>query len=657
MKSPEVEKLLRSLEDPAPPPGAQERSWARLSATPRFRFRAPRWLLAGGLAAACVALWAVATSVRPGVAPARVVLLSGEVQAASGPALRAGAPLERGGLLRTGAASRAVVSLGDAQLLLAEHGEAAVFAERGSTRVKLDAGRVVISAQKRPARRALLVEAHGVQVRVVGTLFSVESARSGVEVRVFEGVVSVSDGRGARQVEQGQSWSTGEGYGVRSVLAEEALLVRALTLSATDAALRVQGEGDTDVEVDGLRLGRAPVELLAAVGVHQVRNRGGPALEVTLRERVTVAASQSGGLSVLPEEPGSVERPTATVSGAATLAGAPPKGPAARSQGAAALAPALPTATPVLGGSPSLALQVRTEDTLSEAAASGSRRMRSAAGSDWRTRVESTRAAASGGGLSEDASEPGSGRPRQARAQVENRLLSKEAPAAVSARSEGSVAATGPLSEEPPATAPSHAEATPEIPAPVRSQGVAALGPGRASVLSTATPVGGGAPSASDLEIYEGARALLAAKDALGAAREFRAYPARFPQGPLRQEARLGLIEALLAAEAWAAAAVEVDQVLAEQPLHTQREQLVLARANARRRQGQCAAALPDYEALAGTRGAIGDDALYLRAYCELQAGKAAGVLPLLRRYLEQFPAGRHRREVEGAVETLGRSP
>ncbi len=574
---PELQELLRALEDPAPPRGSKERSWARLSATPGFRFRAPRWLLVAAAAAIAAVLWA-GLRPSPPVRRARLLLTAGEVQDGERQGLSAGAELAPGRVLRTGRASRALAQLPDAEVLVGEGATVSLSSGEGGSRISLGAGRVVVSAQKRPASRALVVEASGIEVRVVGTLFAVERTEQRVEVRVEEGRVIVRDASGERPVSAGQAWSSVAGLVEGAVPPEEALLLRAFTSPATGAVLRVESAAEEEVELDGLKLGRGPLAVLASEGAHRVRAPGD-----SQERKVVLAARAEVVLEARTE--------------------APP---------------------PVTGGRVQPAAVVVQTETHTH------------------PKTRPVHPERSRGGLEAQATPEIPAHPERSRGALEAQAT-PEIPAHPE-RSRGAL----------------EAQATPEIPAhPERSRGALAAAPAvhpEPRLVPAAAPVAAGpiAPAAlhPDIALYDSARRRLAAKDPRGAVQAFRAYQHKYPDGSLREEADLGLVEALLADGAWSEAAAEVDRLLAARPELELRDALVLARANARRRQGDCALALRDYEALDGAQGEVGEDALYLRSFCAAQRGPDE-VAPLLERYRQRYPSGRHLREVEAALRAL----
>jgi hypothetical protein len=141
-----------------------------------------------------------------------------------------------------------------------------------------------------------------------------------------------------------------------------------------------------------------------------------------------------------------------------------------------------------------------------------------------------------------------------------------------------------------------------------------------------------------------------------GAAAAFAAYVAQHPDGPLVQEARLGLIESHLDGRALDQAAGAIAAFLAAHPGSERREEIGLLQAHLIRERDGCRRAVEYYERLAARAGpgaASADprgEALYFVAACLREAGRAAEARRQLERYLALFPDGRHRREVEQAL-------
>ena len=171
-----------------------DRLWSAIAPRLGRRRGGRRWLWAGGLTLAAAAVVLVLVARRP---------------------TEGGSPSAwEGTSLETGAAPTSVTLI-DGSKLTVEPGSLVDVADRSASAVslRLRRGRVACDVTHRPGR-SFVVTAEGVEVRVVGTRFSVstERAQDGarVEVRVERGVVEV---RGAgnpaevTRVTAGHSWS------------------------------------------------------------------------------------------------------------------------------------------------------------------------------------------------------------------------------------------------------------------------------------------------------------------------------------------------------------------------------------------------------------------------------------------------------------------
>ena len=224
-----------------------------------------------------------------------------------------------------------------------------------------------------------------------------------------------------------------------------------------------------------------------------------------------------------------------------------------------------------------------------------------------------------------------------------------------------SVVRHAPAAAAPPATAPAPA---PPLPASDGEQEQYQ----RALVLSAADRHREAATLLQELARRGGDRGALALyelgeisrrhlRDPRGAAAAFAAYVAQYPEGPLVQEARLGLIESHLDGRALDLAAGAIAAFLAAHPGSERREEIRLLQAHLIRERDGCRRAVEYYERLASRAGpgaASADprgEALYFAAACLREAGRGGEARRQLERYLALFPDGRHRREVEQALD------
>lgn len=160
---------------------------------------------------------------------------------------------------------------------------------------------------------------------------------------------------------------------------------------------------------------------------------------------------------------------------------------------------------------------------------------------------------------------------------------------------------------------------------------------------------------ANDVAAYEAARLW---KDAVGdlprAARAFTSYRTRFPQGSLRVEASLSLLEILPRLARYQEALAEADRVLAEPSAQPRYTEAHLVRGNVLRLGlGDRARALTDYRAAAAGTGRAADEGAYLSAVCLEELGRRDEAKQAFDRYLARagslraIEAERHRRALD----------
>lgn len=192
---------------------AQRQSAAGL-ARPQLRGTPPRrWALAASLAGLVTlagALWLTVGGI--GIdAEATVRALDGELFHLSGErvrALGAGDQVAAGDVVRTGAASGAVLELGDgSRVELAERSELRFEAARDGVVAHLARGSVIVEAAAQQ-RGHLYVETGDCRVAVVGTIFSVRHGDKGSRVSVIEGEVRVAQGTRRAVLRPGDQLST-----------------------------------------------------------------------------------------------------------------------------------------------------------------------------------------------------------------------------------------------------------------------------------------------------------------------------------------------------------------------------------------------------------------------------------------------------------------
>ena len=131
----------------------------------------------------------------------------------------------------------------------------------------------------------------------------------------------------------------------------------------------------------------------------------------------------------------------------------------------------------------------------------------------------------------------------------------------------------------------------------------------------------------------------------------FREVLRRFPSGTYDQEARIGLIDTLVAMKKTRRALAEVEKFVAWHPGSERKAELMYVRGQIARAEGNCARALPSFEA--ALRGRRGPDALYFKAWCQIQTRDNDGARDTLKVYLNKYPRGAHARAARKGLEQL----
>jgi outer membrane protein assembly factor BamD (BamD/ComL family) len=137
--------------------------------------------------------------------------------------------------------------------------------------------------------------------------------------------------------------------------------------------------------------------------------------------------------------------------------------------------------------------------------------------------------------------------------------------------------------------------------------------------------------------------------DAVGALEAFRRYRNEFPDGPLRSEVAISILQLALAQKDSAGALEESTAFLAANPRSERADEVRLVRGNLLRERGECGPALESYRQVQNPL--YSEDALYFTALCQQQLGEHDSVQLSLRDYLRRFPGGRY---VEQAQRALG---
>jgi len=178
----------------------------------RTRRRLPL-ALAAGLAAAAVGTVGIWLALGGAIAPPRAELrsLEGEIFALDGGHARplaAGAVLEEGRTVRTGAGSRAVFELADgSRIEMAPRSELELGRRHDGVVLDLGRGSVIVEAAKQE-RGHLYLRTEDCLVSVVGTIFNVDHGVRGSRVSVLEGEVRVRHGAELAVLKPGDQLAT-----------------------------------------------------------------------------------------------------------------------------------------------------------------------------------------------------------------------------------------------------------------------------------------------------------------------------------------------------------------------------------------------------------------------------------------------------------------
>jgi len=206
-------------EDPAPARQARVLNRMKHPEQPRARWMLPVSVLSAAATALFILLQVPSTPDVPSVATTAPTSLA--LTLPSGSDLRV--------LRHNWTTSGPVLALGDGlQVVVSNEGRAQVkgvgdliLGQIGTTlklvqaddhgvRLELASGRVSVHAEKRSRAAPLIIQAQGVEVEVVGTIFTVETTPSGPHVYVREGIVAVrSDGK-TTLVTANQTWPATE---------------------------------------------------------------------------------------------------------------------------------------------------------------------------------------------------------------------------------------------------------------------------------------------------------------------------------------------------------------------------------------------------------------------------------------------------------------
>jgi ferric-dicitrate binding protein FerR (iron transport regulator) len=178
-----------------------------------------RWAIAAGVAA--MALYLGRGPIDKALAPsgprATVVSVRGNLYEVPQGALKAGATLGEGEVVRTGADSRALLRLADgSRVEVNERTELFLEAAWSGQSIHLERGDVIVQAARQPRGRLRVVARDSV-ASVKGTVFAVSTGLAGSLVSVVEGSVQVTQPSGSRLLQPGQRLASTAALGGVSV--------------------------------------------------------------------------------------------------------------------------------------------------------------------------------------------------------------------------------------------------------------------------------------------------------------------------------------------------------------------------------------------------------------------------------------------------------
>ncbi len=221
-----------------------------------------------------------ATDVTSSSEVGRVVLGSGEAKAGEADPF-VGKEVQEGSLLKVGDGRLGISFPRGAGVLL--DSDTVVSVERlsgGRVALKLEQGRILVSVAPRKGQGHFKVETRAGTVTVTGTVFSVSSDETSVEVAVANGQVMIEEpGSAARRVNRGEYSSLAKGGGETRMMTEsendrlvqEARSIEMVSEPESATLFVTSNPPGAMVTVDGLALGRTPVEAIVRAGHRRVK--------------------------------------------------------------------------------------------------------------------------------------------------------------------------------------------------------------------------------------------------------------------------------------------------------------------------------------------------------------------------------------------------
>lgn len=245
--------------------------------------------------------------------------------------------------------------------------------------------------------------------------------------------------------------------------------------------------------------------------------------------------------------------------------------------------------------------------------------------------------------------------PKRAKAQRPE-VAVRPAPAGETAKPKASVAPSPKVAPQARAAVPARDDPTPPIPeasaptrfapsAPERVDWAARYRQARAErnldrSVALFDEIAGSGSAYAEMAGHQAARRLMNAKRFRKAAVRFERLIGRFSNASLDQERHLSAIECWIELGEQTNAHRAIRVFLAKYPQSERRSELAFLEGELHRRRGLCAKALPAYSRALSSRRA--QDALYFKAWCELDLGQRERGAQTTREYLERYPKGRH---------------
>ena len=605
---PEVAKarlLLERAGEAAPGAHAKHRVWRRLEAPGEPRSR--RLIAVAATAAAAVLAIVVASrSDDRNQAFAKVTSVEGLVHiAAAGEdaqSATAGQDVAQGARIRTAPGGSSVVAVRAVdQLQISGDSDVLVAGDDGDTVIAIERGEVVASVQPRPNRPPFVVTAGQWRVRVVGTIFRVSRRElDQIEVEVERGIVEVTGPNRQVRLTAGERFTSSDGRVSAARQAPEPTAGQGSTSEPQTSA----GRGSAARRTPEASAARAKTAGDGALSGTPPRRRRATNVEAeALARRPAVQ-----GTNAIIERPSPATRlaPSGGESGSAPAPGETPRVvDTTRSGGAVAGRSAAAGATPRSGPTP-------PEGT---------------SGSALPTPPTDNQA------------------PPPAVATVGADGVTPSIPVAPRSREAADASRGATPSVRDPARTD---RAPPKQPSAGQAYRSAVAERDPAKAIAMLDRVGAGSSSWAEVAAHRAALASMQLGRFGDATDRLERLRKRFPNGSYDQEARLSLIECRVQLGKLPRASADLAAFLARYPASERSGELRFLRAEIARKDGRCADAIADYQAVGSSRRA--EDALYFEAWCAMQTGDDTTATSILERYVARYPKGRHAERANAAL-------